>query len=306
MTLASSLIALTSVTAEIGQDNKSWIHLAPATGDVELRDGRRLFMPAIEAVIAETMRRAQGVPIVIDYDHQVIHSEKNGKPAPAAGWVQSLAARADGIWALVEWTAKAANFLRNKEYRFISPVYMHRPDGTIVSIANAGLTNSPAHSNLTALASLKDPMDPQMEAALAGLRALFGLPADAKPDAIYEAARALKEGMSATSAASAGLVPIELLEQATAEIRRLDGNRMSPEAASILVKDDIGRGRLLPFMKEWGVALCQENRKAYDDFVSKTSVGLQEALATRERRAIIRRTEDTIDPEISRNLGLAE
>lgn len=305
---ASLLVALAATAGNLGPDRKAWVHLLPGTGLIEARDGRSWTMSDPARVVAMSMGFAQGVPIPIDYDHQAENTAKNGQPAPAAGWISQLEARPDGIWGLVEWTPKAAAHLAAKEYRFISPTFAHTQPkqgkpGEVTAILRAGLTNTPALSTLTALASQKDTMDPDLIAALEGLRTLLGLSADAKPDAIYEAVRSLKE--SGSSAASAGLVPIALLEKATAEIRRLDGNRMSLEAATIMVGDDIRTARLLPFMKDWALALCQENRKAYDDFVGKTSVGLQEVFAPRQRTAF-KSTEPALDTDIARNLGLAE
>ena len=63
------------------------------------------------AMKAEMQRR--GIDIVIDYEHQTLE----GVQAPAGGWVKDLAYTPEAIEAKVEWTPKAQEYLKNKEYR---------------------------------------------------------------------------------------------------------------------------------------------------------------------------------------------
>jgi phage I-like protein len=53
-----------------------------------------------------------GVPIDVDHD---------GKAA--AGWVTSLVAKEDGLWANVEWTPLGTKLLGEKQYKFFSPEF---------------------------------------------------------------------------------------------------------------------------------------------------------------------------------------
>lgn len=133
-----------------------WVQLLPLGASIHARDGRGPYvLPDIQAarsVIAATMAHQSGADLPIDYDHQIIWSRDNGRPAPASGWIKELEARADGIWGRVEWTAEAADLLRNKAYRYLSPVFMHTQDGTVTRLACAALTNIP-NLELTALAS---------------------------------------------------------------------------------------------------------------------------------------------------------
>jgi Mu-like prophage I protein len=64
--------------------------------------------------------------IVADYDHySTLPLEK--RPAPdagvAAGWVKKVEQRGNTFWAFVEWTKKAAQQIREKQFRYISPTY---------------------------------------------------------------------------------------------------------------------------------------------------------------------------------------
>jgi len=77
-----------------------------------------------------------------------------GNPVPAAGWVKDMETRPgkEGLelWGLVEWTAKAAEGIRNGEYRYCSVVVdfapVDRKTGKIAGEAmmyELGLTGSP-------------------------------------------------------------------------------------------------------------------------------------------------------------------
>jgi phage I-like protein len=47
------------------------------------------------------------------------------------------------IWADVEWTKRGSQAVLNKEYSFISPVFLHDDQNEITVVLRAGLTNSP-------------------------------------------------------------------------------------------------------------------------------------------------------------------
>lgn len=57
--------------------------------------------------------------LVIDYEHQTLSDVQ----APAGGWIKDLYKGEDAIIAKVEWTPKAAEYLKNKEYRYLSRWY---------------------------------------------------------------------------------------------------------------------------------------------------------------------------------------
>ena len=101
----------------------------------------------------ELMRRyfRKGTQISIDYEHQALEGPP---PAPAAGWAD-LELRDDGLWAVrVTWTQRAAEFLRQREYRYFSPAFIteRRKDGEhIVELVNIALTNIPATHHLEPL-----------------------------------------------------------------------------------------------------------------------------------------------------------
>lgn len=102
------------------------------------------FTPEIAQTIVANFN-AQANPVPFTYEHD----QEPGQPRPAAGWVQSLDIREDGLYATVEWTDRAASMIRAGEYRFCSVVVdfesIHRKTGENVGaeLLEVGLTNTP-------------------------------------------------------------------------------------------------------------------------------------------------------------------
>lgn len=284
-----------------------WVHLLPI-GEFSGNDGRGPYSVATAdeaaGVVARSVKVANGRDLVVDFDHQTDFAAVHGVGgvAPAAGWIKELAARADGVWGRVEWTATAAHQLAERAYRFISPVFVHdHPDGgRVLALVRAGLTNTPNLRQLTAVASEEKTMDPA--GALNELRKIYGLSASTPPDAVVEAARTATT--TAASMAPDRYVPIALFENMTAQLHNASRG-VSEEAANIAVNREIEAGRLLPSMRDWGVSLCRENRPAFDGFVQRTSGGLQALLTPLNHGALGRgpSPDDSRDAEIARRLG---
>lgn len=86
------------------------------------------------------------IDIVIDYEHQTLQDVQ----APAGGWIKELILKHDGIFAKVEWTARAKQYLKNREYRYLSPVVMVRNrDKKASQLHSVALTNTPAINGMT-------------------------------------------------------------------------------------------------------------------------------------------------------------
>ena len=251
---------------------KSDVHLLPL-GDIEARDGRRWKLTNPHAVVAATKAHANGAPVAIDYDHQLMHTAENGRPAPAAGWMTNFEVRANGIWASVEWTASAADMLASRQYRFISPVFaFDKNTGEISKIYHAGLTNFPALT-LTAVASAQTPMATDSDLTTQ-LRRLLDLSDTAPASAIIEAVKGL-QGKAAASFSPDRYVPIEALEAATSELNRTKRG-VTLDAAKMTVERAVEAGRLLPALSAWAIDLCTVNKPAFDSFIERTGGGMQQ------------------------------
>ena len=131
--------------------------------------------------------KARGNDMVIDYEHQSLADVQS----PAAGWIKDLVWKgAEGLWAVVEWTAKAAEYLKNREYRYFSPVMLvGAVDRKVALLVNVALTNNPAMNNLRPIvAKATDFIENQKkeDTMLEKLKTLLGLAADAGEDKIME------------------------------------------------------------------------------------------------------------------------
>lgn len=134
----------------VASDGKlpEWIRLLPL-GEVNLADGRESFTvdaASLEQIVAAF--RTRGIDMVVDYEHESLA----GGRAPAAGWIKELQARDDGLWGRVDWTPAASEYLKNKEYRYFSPVLRLDPETRKpLALLHMGLTNVPAINHLTPL-----------------------------------------------------------------------------------------------------------------------------------------------------------
>ena len=164
-----------------------WIELIPAGAVVVGVDGRRWANPDPAAVI--TASRAVNRPLPIDWEHATEHRAPTGQEAPAAGWIEGLELREGAIWGRVAWTPRAANQVRDREYRFVSPVFTYgrAAPNPISRIENVALTNTP-NLTLRALNRAGSPSETDVDLA-SQLREALGLAADADDAAIVAAAR---------------------------------------------------------------------------------------------------------------------
>lgn len=93
-----------------------------------------------------------GIDLMLDYDHASlgtgIDPALSGK---AAGWF-NIEVRNGELWAVnVRWTPPAAEALRRKEWRFMSPAFGTDDSGRVASLLNVALTNLPATRKLEPL-----------------------------------------------------------------------------------------------------------------------------------------------------------
>ena len=128
--------------------------------------------------------------VVVDYEHQTHLSDKNGQPAPAAGWIVGLELASDGLYAAVEWTDRARAAIRAKEYQYISPVFLwDKTTGAVLELVSVALTNHPALDGMEPAQAKTEGGILHMDKILAMLRKLLGLP-DAADEAACTAALA--------------------------------------------------------------------------------------------------------------------
>lgn len=228
---------------------------------------------------------------VIDYEHQTLHAEENGKPAPAAGWIGRLEARADGLYAVgVEWTANAAAMIAAREYRYISPVFAsEKATGRVVRVLHAALTNYAGLDGLTDLSALAARfslvVQPQKEMPMKALLAALGLPETATEAEALAALNALKTAHTGELAALRGAAPdpakyVEVatltavrgeLATANIELAALKAEKHEAEVGKV-VQAALTAGKLTPAMEGWAKNLGKADLAALNAFVETAPV----------------------------------
>ncbi len=307
-----------------------WIRLLPI-GQVELSDSREPFEvdgASLAAMVAAF--RSRGVDLVIDYEHQSLQGER----APAAGWIKDLEARPDGLWARVEWTRQARDYLLSKEYRYFSPVLRLDPlSRRPTALMHLGLTNVPAIKRLpplvakwgggTADAAAREPgpegPGEERGRSMENIKALLGL--DPKAEEGTVAARILEvwgdlaaalnlprdASVSQLGGALAALQAGEArLKENTEELAALKA-RLAAEAADRTVAAALAAGKISPAQKEWALEYFRQAPDGFATYVARAPklvpVGELLPLLGEDRRA-----ETALLPEelaICRSLNLA-
>ncbi|STZ76330.1 phage protease [Bergeriella denitrificans] len=284
-------LALAACSFEV-QAKDGRIQLLPY-GEFRAVDGRPTDAPAWYLTeengrdVADLANAARN-QLVVDYEHQTLHKERNGQPAPAAGWMRWLEFTPKGLFADVEWTEKAAAAIAAKEYRYVSAVFSYDTKGFVRKIFHAALTNYPA----------LDGMDEVLAAASAGfghnpnptepkpmnqlLQQLFGLPATATEQELTAALSALlaakpegavlsadvfkdladkEQALAALSVQTAPdltkYAPIEVVQALQNQVAALTAERESDKGEK-LITAALAAGKLLPAQKAWAEGVLKQ------------------------------------------------
>ncbi|GAB2182668.1 phage protease [Denitratisoma sp. agr-D3] len=295
---AVAIAALASSLVIQGDAPATEFRLIPA-GEFQAVDGRpgngkKWSLTQWRADLIIAAAHARQSDMVIDYDHQTLHKEKNGQPAPAAGWFKDLEWREDGLWAVnVRWTAEAAADLVSERYRYISPVFLYDQDsGEVLALRMAAITNDPGLDGLTDLSEatlsslLFDPSQPK-EPSMKELLKALGLPETATEAEALTALSALHnahQGQVAALTAQATAVPdpakyvaVATLSAAQAELATANAQLAALQAASAAAEVDkvvvaaLSAGKLTPATEPWARDLGKTNLAALQAFVEKAT-----------------------------------
>ncbi len=282
---------------------EQWVHLI-ASGISKGYDGRGPYnLQDPEAIIAASLR--EKTDLVIDRDHATDLLPK-GSEVRAAGWIKELQSREDGLWGRVEWTERAEAELVSKEYRYLSPVFMHTKDGIIKKLVRASLTNSP-NLELTALASVENNFlnqteeDSPMNKTLLAIATMLGLAPTATETEIETAATAhvektkgLEKDIASIKSAlgqkedaktadvittassllttkdvdASKYVPIEDFKQLQTSLASLQATAQN-EKVQKAVDAAIKDGKVSPGQKEWATSYASQNLEGFQEFVAK-------------------------------------
>lgn len=218
--------------------------------------------------------------MVIDYEHQTLNAAKNGQPAPAAGWInpQSLEWR-DGEGLFVtdyEWTPPAKQYIDNKQYAFLSPVFPYNnKTGAVAGLLHVGLVNDAGIDGMAEVVATKFNHEPhQQEIPMDKLLKLLGLKDDAGEDEVLAACKALQDQVASHEQQMAALkaqhgeqvaalkadatgdvdpakyVPVSVFEDLKTEVVALKASAQNSEVDD-LVSKGLADGKLLPAQESW-------------------------------------------------------
>lgn len=239
-------------------------------------------------VIEEFGKRTNDM--VADYEHQTLA----GCEAPAAGWIKELVNKGkDGVWATVEWTDKAKAYIKNREYRYVSPVFLKRPsDKRVVRLVNVALTNQPNIDGMTPIVNKADlsRTNKKEGTKMKGLLKTLGLPEDATEAQGIEAAASLKAAHEAMVANKAVIHALGLKEGAkesevvgtvmamkqgfdqtnglVAKVAALEG-RLREKDAEELVALAMKEGKIPAAQLDWAKAYAAKDPEGFKVFVAK-------------------------------------
>ncbi|MCA8878607.1 MAG: hypothetical protein KDA73_01355 [Rhodobacteraceae bacterium] len=286
-----------------------WVELLPA-GTIKGRDGRVFVLDNAQGVVRASV--TPGAELPIDYEHQADDAaQRSNGPVPAAGWITELQNRDGAIWGRVSWTGKAANMIAAREYRYLSPVLLHRRDGQVTRLLGASLVHRP-NLELKALSSEETPMpdtdrDRKAEyiaTSIERIAGALGLNAEtATTDEIVAAVHARSQPDPAK------FMPIEAVQELLRSHSETSA-ALSQDRAEAKVSEAMAAGYLTPAMRDWAVSLCSQDPESFEAFID-SAVPVWAHLTDRHAQrpggatgaSVSRHSQDVL--AIARNLGVA-
>lgn len=126
----------------------------------------------------------------------------------AAGWIEALELRDDGLWALTRWTEEGRRRIQADEFRFLSPEfaleYMNADTGESqgATLFGASLVNDPFLTELPRVAASRSTKGVVVAMDKAKLCLLLGLTAEASDEDVEKALKAKLEAAPKPDAAA--------------------------------------------------------------------------------------------------------
>ena len=227
---------------EIGKEASS-IHLL-RFGQTETTKGEGYVFDKESADILINNFQKTGNDIVIDYEHQTLE----GREAPAAGWIKELFRGDDGLYGSVEWTERGLNYIKGKEYRYLSPV-LYIKEGKPFYLQSVALTNLPATIDAKPLINKMESLD-----ILEDNKTM--------PKEILEAL-GLQEGATLTDA-------VEVIKGLSERIAELE-DKLKKDKSDEAVKVALKEGKITPAQVQWASEYAHKDPEGFYLFISKAS-----------------------------------
>lgn len=267
---------------------------------------------------------------VVDYEHQTLQDVQ----APAAGWIKNLKLTEEAVVAEVEWNPKAEEYLKNKEYRYLSPVVRVRPsDKRAVLLHSVALTNTPAIDGMFSINKLLEEYEEENKMNLKELAKILGLPEDADEEAVKEMVETLTSSIKELKEAEKtvpGAAPVvcKLLgisedakpEEVSAAITELKVNsvenvskaeylelkaKLDKQDSEQLVAMALKDGKITADMKDWAMEYALKDSEGFKGFLEKAPqvVPMEQLITGRDKKKDIF-ADSTF--AVCKNLGLSK
>lgn len=284
--------------------------------------------------------KSRKLDLVIDYEHQTLKDVQ----APAGGWIEDIYKGDDAVIAKVRWTDRAKEYLKNREYRYLSPVVMVRKkDRKAAAIHSVALTNTPAIDGMFALVNTIDiskieENEEEKQMNLKELIELLGLPETATEKDVQKALTEVKAAMEANkdddseeksgdageAVPVANSVVLSLLgleadaktEDVATAIMTLKAGTGSEEVLALreelkernaedMVQMALKEGKITAAQREWAKAYALSDKDGFKSFVDKAPVVVPQG-----RMELKDAPEDgkkqNFDMEILKNCGISK
>jgi len=261
------------------------------------------YMSERAAVAIQQAHAGRATDILVDYEHQSLLAESNGKEVLASGWLDPMSFEwrpegdEPGLYGAITWTPRAANAIAGDEYRYLSPVFFYdRDTGEVLGLENVALTNRPgiddklvAALGARSLTPAKPVTAPQENdvTLLEKLLEKLGLSADTNEEAALGAVAALKSKADGAEAANTELaalraktttetpdpakyVPIETMKAVQTELAALR-SEFNTDKVGAIVEQALVDGKLLPAQKQWANDLGKKDLAALTSFLDSAA-----------------------------------
>ena len=305
------------------------IELMPL-GEFRLNDQRGALpmrIDNVQQVLADSLARARGNELLIDFDHRSM-AKQTLRDSRAAGWITGLDVEGDRVMASVRWTPEGKMALQNRSFRFISPVFRNLPDGRVIGIDGAGLVNEPALPQLRQLASKENPSMDLIEQIAGAL----GMAAD-KPEDIVARVTALAtaETQLASITTAAGVsgddavtqvcakltatvpdpgafVPMATFQEVQTQLASLQKD-ISQDKADAALERARDAGKLTPAMEAWATQLASKDLPSFESWAASAPVMVDlggRRLAGKQPPAVNPDKLDAVERQMASALGVSE
>lgn len=236
---------------------------------------------------------ANGLDIEVDYNHSAIKGAVSAEDGKAAGWIKpdSMRVTPEGLTGIIEWNETAANMIRKREYRYLSPVFKGEQksagDFFITRLVNVALCNVPNIPQNPLINEINSNTKEKPKMELKKLAQALGLPESATEAECDTAIAAMRAGVTAANsiystlavndAAGAMTKVLELQKppaHSPGDIAAMQSRLAALEKTEgdTLIANAISEGRLTPAQKDWAASYYAQSPEGFRLYLNSAAV----------------------------------